>query len=350
MQKHLLSCLFMLLSFCTIAFLSACTQQESKAPPSSSAFPKSVQDFYDNTITFNTPAKTHIFLSFCEEVAMLQNWDDAVGLSRAVYHQEILRLSNPKIDSIPKVSGGGSSTISVESLKALAPDVVVVWAGDKRTIEFALMHNIKILALYPQNINEVLQNLELIASVFDKQKIINQKLQSTRIMLEQIAQTGNRVAQKKRVVYMWDKPTRIAGSVGMVGDMLQKIGANNLGSDVALDSYEISLEKLITFNPELILIWGGSRFEPSDILSNPQFQSIDAVRNQRVYKIPIWDNWGPRIVQTALLASVLCYPELYPNLDFAAAIEKLNLDLFGVNPPLESSVIQALKQINQATP
>ena len=314
-------------------------------PESSESFPKVVVDSFGHSITFDKPAKTHIFLSFCEEIAMLKNWDNAVALSQAVYHQPLLKMSNPSLDSIPKASGGNGSKISIEQLKHLNPDVVFVWAGDKSSIEFALSHGIKMVALYPQNIDEVLASLELIASVFDEQDLISQKLQSTRAVLEMITHRGKLIDSKKRVIYLWDKPTRIAGSIGMVGDMLERIGVENLGSTLALDSYEISLEKIVMLNPEVILIWGGARFSAKDILENPQFQHLSAVQNNKVYKMPLWDNWGPRVVQTALYASILSYPEIYDDVDFVAKITHLNNDLFELDLPIESEVLSTLDSI-----
>ena len=52
-----------------------------------------IEDLLNNKTTLTKPAKTHIFLSFCEMVAMLDIWENAVGLSQSVYQTPLLRQS-----------------------------------------------------------------------------------------------------------------------------------------------------------------------------------------------------------------------------------------------------------------
>lgn len=291
----------------------------------SSYFPLEIRDFW-HTTSFDKPAKNHIFLSFCEVIALLELWDGALGLSQFVFSEPLLRQSNPHLDRIPKVSGGSGSSINPETLKVLNPDVVIVWAGDKKLVDFARKLGVKILAFYPQNINELFINMAQIAQVFDKQTLFMQKAQYALNFLDSIP-TPPKDSQK-RIIYIWDKLTRIAGNSGMVGDMLERVGVKNMGQDVALDSYEVSLESIIAFNPEVIFIWGGSPLNENDLYANPQLKRLKAIQEKRVYKLPKWDNWGIRIVQNALLVSALSYPQMYTKQKPNDLIRKLNARLF----------------------
>lgn len=290
-----------------------------------------ITDYLGNKSVFKTPAKKHIFLSFCEMVPMLDIWQDAVGYSQHVYQTPLLRQSNPNIDSIPKVGGGSGSNLNIEVLKKLNPDLVVVWAGKKDEINFIKNNGINILAFYPNNIKEVFLDMQSISRALGKEDKFLAKQQEAFKILDLVDKKTNAINHKKTAIYLWNKPNRIAGNGGMVGDMLNRIGVINLGGDIQTDSAEVSIEHIIKLNPEVIFIWGAANFSVEDILNNPKFKSIKAIKNKAVYKMPLWDNWGPRIVETTLFSASKAYAENYLDVDVDKLIDDLNKTLFGID-------------------
>lgn len=288
-------------------------------------------DFLGNKTILQKNAKTHIFLSFCEMIPMLDIWDNAVGLSQQVYQTPLLRKTNPNIDSIPKVGGGGGSNLNIEVLKKLNPDIVIVWAGKEEEINFAKNNGINILAFYPNNIKEVFRDMQSISKALGKEKEFLKKQKEAFDTLLLVDSKKAQIEKQKTAIYLWDKPNRISGNGGMIGDMLDRIGVINLGKNINTDSSEVSIEYIIKLNPDIIFIWGAAKFSVEDILNNPKFKSIKAIKNKNVYKIPLWDNWGPRIVETTLLAASYAYPNLYKDVDVNKVIEKLNKNFFGID-------------------
>lgn len=290
-----------------------------------------ITDYLGNKSVFKTPAKKHIFLSFCEMVPMLDIWQDTVGYSQHVYQTPLLRQSNPNIDSIPKVGGGSGSNLNIEVLKQLNPDLVVVWAGKKDEINFIKNNGINILAFYPNNIKEVFLDMQSISTALGKEDEFLAKQQEAFKILDLVDKKTNEINHKKTAIYLWNKPNKIAGNGGMVGDMLNRIGVINLGGDIQTDSAEVSIEHIIKLNPEIIFIWGAANFSVEDILNNPKFKSIKAIKNKAVYKMPLWDNWGPRIVETTLFSASKAYAENYLDVDVDKLIGDLNKTLFGID-------------------
>lgn len=290
-----------------------------------------IEDFLGNKTILEKPAQKHIFLSFCEMVAMLDIWDNAVGLSQHVYNTPLLRASNPNIDSIPKVGGGSGSNLNIEVFKKLNPDIVVVWAGKKASINFARENGINIIAFYPNSITSLIADMQTISKALGKEKLFDKKIQKGYEIIKLIESKKEKIETKKTALYLWSKPNDISGGVGMIASMLDLIGVENLGKNINTDSVQVSIEQIIKLNPDIIFIWGAARFSVQDILDNKQLKNIKAVQNKAVYKMPLWDNWGPRILETSLLAAKLAYENLYSDIDVDKIIGDFNKELFGID-------------------
>lgn len=290
-----------------------------------------ITDFLNNQTILEKPAKKHIFLSFCEMVAMLDIWNDAVGLSQHVYNTPILRKSNPNIDNIPKVGGGNGSNLNIEVLKKLNPDIVIVWAGKKDEINFVRNNGINIIAFYPHNISSLIADMQTISKALGKEELFNKKMQKGYEIIKLLQSKTQQIKQKKTAIYMWSKPNDISGGIGMVADMLDLIGVENLGKNINTDSAQVSIEHIIKLNPDIIFIWGAAKFSVNDILNNKKLRTIKAIQNKAVYKMPLWDNWGPRILETALLGASLAYDDLYNDINVSNTIRDFNKELFGID-------------------
>lgn len=290
-----------------------------------------IDDFLDNTTILEKPAKTHIFLSFSEMVAMLDIWDSAVGLSQHVYNTPLLRKSNPNIDTIPKVGGGSGSNLNIEVLKKLNPDIVVVWAGKKEAINFVRNNGINIIAFYPNNISSLILDMRTISKALGKEDLFNKKMKKGYEIIELLQNKTQKIENKKTAIYLWSTPNDISGGRGMVADMLDLIGVENLGKNINTDSAQVSIEQIIKLNPDVIFIWGAAKFSVQDILNNKRFKSIKAIQNKAVYKMPLWDNWGPRILETALLGASFAYSDLYSDINVDKMITDFNMELFGID-------------------
>ena len=290
-----------------------------------------IDDFLGNKTILEKPAQKHIFLSFCEMVAMLDIWDNAVGLSQHIYNTPLLRASDPNIDFIPKVGGGSGSNLNIEVLKKLNPDIVVVWAGKKESINFARENGINIIAFYPNSITSLIADMKAISKAFGKEELFDKKMQKGYEIIKLIESKTQNLESKKRAIYLWYKPNNISGGIGIIASMLDLIGVENLGKNINTDSTQVSIEQIIKLNPDIIFIWGAAGFDVKDILDNKQFKNIKAVQNKDVYKMSLYDNWGPRILQTSLIAAKLAYQNLYSDIDVDKIIRDFNKDLFGID-------------------
>ncbi len=110
----------------------------------------------------------------------------------------------------------------------------------------------------------------------------------------------------------------VANSVMLQSVMLETVGAVNLAADVEGDGsfIEVSIEEIIGWNPEIIYIPSYADYTVEDLLSDPAWSEIDAVKNEQVYVFPSatlepWDYPTPSVaIGLSWLINSL-YPDLY---------------------------------------
>ena len=71
------------------------------------------------------------------------------------------------------------------------------------------------------------------------------------------------------------------------------------------------MESIVSWDPDVIFIWGSARYGPEELLSGSQWKSIKAVRDGKVFKAPDLTTWSPTICSLALWMAWKTYPEYF---------------------------------------
>ncbi len=86
---------------------------------------------------------------------------------------------------------------------------------------------------------------------------------------------------------------------------------------------QFSLEQIIAWDPEVIIT--GKAAEVDQILSDPNWSSISAVKNNKVYVNPKgvfgWDRYGVEELLQIQWVSALLHPDLFPDLDIRTKVK-----------------------------
>jgi iron complex transport system substrate-binding protein len=218
--------------------------------------------------------------------------------------------------------GGGFGEINTEVLIALQPDLVL--AAEINPVEnVQALEDLGLKVFYlnnPTDLEGLYANLRLVAQLVGRQAEAETLVEG---LQERVADVETRVAgvqNRPLVFYELDGTDPNApwtsGPGTFIDLLLSKAGARNLGGSLADPWPQISVEELITQNPEIILlgdfIYGG--ITPEDVISRPGWETISAVQNQKVY--PFDDNLvsrpGPRMIDGLEALAKLVHPEIFP--------------------------------------
>ena len=109
-------------------------------------------------------------------------------------------------------------------------------------------------------------------------------------------------------------------------------GVNVAAKDLEGNLKEVTMEQMLTWDPEII-ITGGDWDEVDSILNDPAWAAFTAVKNGDVYSNPRgifpWDRYGVEEALQFQWAAMLLYPDLFEGYDINAEVRSFYKDFLG---------------------
>ncbi len=202
------------------------------------------------------------------------------------YPPEVLELKKRGVLK----SVGGYTTVNIERVVALEPDLVVASYGNGiETIETLRRLNVTVVAFNPKNLSDVMRNIltlgKLTGHEDEAEKLVEE-------MEEKIEKVRKMVEGKRRVRVahiLWHDPIWVSGRNTFIDEVIEIAGGENVFD---FDGWRaVSVEELVAKNPEVIIVssgsgmGGGRNITYEWVISDPLLKNVDAVKNGRVYVI-----------------------------------------------------------------
>ncbi len=271
------------------------------------------------------------FISYTLVLA-LHAMDKIVGISKYAKYNPIMLKAYPNITKIP--SPGSSFSVNIEDLLALKPQVVITWPYNEKVVKEIEAQGIPVIKVQCYSFNDIKRLVWLFGVVFDERSRAYQLVNDMDKIITLVQSRVSDIPSDKRVrvLYLWSKETMVQGGHGTVNDFIVLAGGINVAAkDYPNKDYvSVDLEKIIGWNPQVIIIWYYARYGPKDILDNPALKSIDAVKNGRVYKEPYYEHWGVSASIFILWLSMKLYPSLWSNTNFTEIANNYYQEWYGV--------------------
>ena len=342
--------LILLLLFCMTAGVANADQSSGTAISSSGKH--SVTDMAGRTVDLPSDVNQVMALygPAYEKLVILDAEDKiAIGADFHNTHASWAHIIYKYLDKIPALSN--PSEPNVEEVMKEDPDVVFYFGNDKFTQKMAEL-GIPVICstggapkletlkdqirLYGAVLGEKESKLaEDYCSYFDE-KLYN-ILGKTSFVKDN---------QKPKVYVTSGIPLRTRGGNSMMADTVKKAGGIYVANDLN-GTQTINAEQLLTWNPDIIIIDHAPDLpDPSSsatsntpdaqsiqkqILTKPEFQGINAVKNKKVYICPMgaffWDAGQQGILQLEWMAK-LFHPELFPDLDMKKELKEFYSKFF----------------------
>jgi len=294
------------------------------------ARPLTVKDKRGTAVSLNVPVKRGVFHINYELIPALGVWDRVVGLGSNALTNDLVISTKPDVRNIPVI--GDVNQMDAERVLALKADVIITWTYNNEALRFIEQKGVRVLAFYPESLGEFYDMVRLMGAVFGKEREAWNIVSQMEVIFAMIRKRAPNVQplKRKKVLWLGSKPTVVYCRLDPKNDIVEYIGAWNPASVLPKRSAEVTLEKIVSWNPDVIFITGHAPYSDRDILANPQWRILRAVREGRVYKAPEWSTWSPRLALIALWMAAKTYPEYFRDINLYKVTDGFYRKVFGI--------------------
>jgi len=297
-----------------------------------------VTDFRGKVINFAEPPVKIICLieSALSGFYMLHAGNRIIGISSNVYEEPVYSYYaglDDRIRNKTLPAPGNWDFISIENLVALRPDLVVIWASQTEAIQSLEGRGIPVYAVMLHSLNDIYKEIRdlgvLTGAMTRADSLINYTQHELDALYLKVKQAG---LPRRSVYFMWPKgPLETSGTQSTVNELIELAGARN-ACMMPQEHIVVNIEKLIEWNPEVIVMWYDPVRNPEDILKIVGWERIEAIRKNHVFEIPSvfeGDLWTLKFVNTVKLLNHWCYPELTSAGEVETSKQKMLKSLYG---------------------
>jgi len=293
--------------------------QAQLSGPRGSLYPMTVVDDLNRTVTIThepqrivslEPSDTQIVFTIGqgEKVVGATSWD----------HWPTLLTNSIASDEVATVGGVLSSSISVETVIGLNPDLVLAGSLNEegQIIQQLTSAGIPVLVLAPQTMGMIYNDVLLVGKVVNAYKNATSVVNDMRIVVNYVS-AKVKDAQRLSVFYeVWNNPLMTAAPTSFIGQLITLAGGSNLFSNATGQYPTVNPEAVVSLNPQIIITTNEFNMTAEQVAKQPGFQITDAAQAKRVFVLSDPDliqQPSPRLVEGLLFLAKLIHPDLFNN-------------------------------------
>ena len=216
--------------------------------------------------------------------------------------------------------------MKTDALQELNPDVIVtqdqceVCAVSLPDVEDAvrcfLTPEVTLVSLKPQQLSDIWTDIRNVAAATGQEKTANTLIQSLKERLWKVEQKTRHLSRLRVTCLEWLDPLMAAGN--WIPELMDIAGGEYGLVDAGAHTPTITWDALVAYQPEVIVITPcGFKIPQSQtdlpiLTAHPQWQSLPAVQNNRVYVADgnaYYNRPGPRIAESTEILAEMLHPE-----------------------------------------
>lgn len=289
-----------------------------KNKPAASEASISVTDFRGKEIALAEPANRVICLieSALSGIYMLNAQEYVVGVPSDVYRGSVAKryasLDNRLANGLLP-SPGNWDFISIEQIIVLQPDLVIIWASQTEAINNIEQFGIPVYAVMMHSIEDVYKEITDFGTLFNRTERADSLISFTKNNINHISQL-NKKDKPARGYFMWAQGiNHTSGKNSTVNQMFEFAGIENV-VESDMEHLTVNIEKILEWNPEIIIMWNNDKLKPEDVISHPILKNTTAAKSGNVFMLPDvfdCDLWTLKMQHAVKLVSNWAYGESF---------------------------------------
>ena len=346
-MKRINKWLAMLLAVVMVLSFAACGKEPAPAPqpePTTDVtYPVTVKDMAGREVTLEKQPERivsgyYISSSACIALGLT---DKMVGIEDKSAKRPIYKLAAPALIDLPNV--GSAKAFDLEACIATEPDLVILPMKQKDTAQTLQEMGIATLLVLPESHEQLIEMFTLIGTATNTVKQAEKLISYYNTKLSAVTELTRDIPDdEKPVVYLGSTGDilRTAPREMYQASLITTAGGKNAGDVLEGSSWtDIDNETFLTMNPDIIVIptdnfaVSSPDYTAEDVMNNPTFSDVTAVKNSAVYQMPVgyeaWDSPVPSGILGTLWMLKTLHPELYPAEQFAADADEFYSTFYG---------------------
>ena len=251
------------------------------------------------------------------------------------------------------VSTNFSADMNLEEIIAAKPDVV--FGSNEKYRDMFTAVGIPFINCSFKTYNEMIRSVQLTAEVFGGEAvdIANRYTAYLKERLDWVAKRVEDIPEENRTTVAHGNSIyelNFDGANTIIDEWIKYAGGINAAAEGMTGNLQtISMEQVLQWNPD-VLITGKPKKQVEQVMSDPAWANLKAVKNGRVYSNPkgvfAWDRYGVESALQPQWCAKLLYPELFEDFDIAQELKNFYHTFFYY----ELSDEQAQMILNYETP
>jgi iron complex transport system substrate-binding protein len=226
----------------------------------------------------------------------------------------------PSVKNITRI--GGYSSISIEKVAAARPDLVI--ASDitpQESVGRLRELGLSVIVVAPKNIEHMIRDIRMLGTLTGTESRAGELAENLSARIAAVSPCPSAKGHPTVAHIVWHEPLYVSGNNTLQNDVIILAGGENVFASE--DGWStVPLEEFLVRNPDIIIVNGGGGMDSSsrdiiyeELTGNPQYASLSAVKNNRVYAVnaDTISRPAPRIVGALEEVARLIHPECYPE-------------------------------------
>ncbi|MDR1933921.1 MAG: ABC transporter substrate-binding protein [Spirochaetales bacterium] len=196
-----------------------------------------------------------------------------------------------------KTSVGSIRNVSLETLVALEPDLVIGSAMSERGLAAAAKLGIPTAFISPNSLDEILRTMKALGRLLGAEEAARKTADEYALRIEEIRRKAPGQNSTGFFVYAVN-PIMIFGGGSLPGEVLNLAGIRNPLAKVSFSRPAISQEEILAADPDYIFLAMGAAASQADLKNHPFWSRLRAVKNGNLMAPPAeyYLRPSPRIV------------------------------------------------------
>jgi iron complex transport system substrate-binding protein len=230
--------------------------------------------------------------------------DKVVGVDKySTYPEEVTELPNL----------GSGSSLDMEKLIELEPDLVVIWYFYGEAIENIEQRGINVMAINPASVSDIYDEIGQLGTILGVEESAQDVIDDLQTRISGITDYVDTIPVEDRpmVYYETSQPFKSLNADTFTGELISMAGGVNIAADQESRYPVLSSEWVIQEDPDVIVVLSyGASVE--EIKAREGWDQISAVANDRVYSIESdWVTSNPRLVLGLEQLAKWFYPDYF---------------------------------------